>query len=50
MSIIPRNMGAVTQSPKVRSSQRMASQIKTIIGIKVSQQRTKYVVRLMEAS
>ena len=50
MTIKPRNMGAVIQSPKVASSQRIASQIKTIIGIKVSEQSTKYVVRLMGAA
>ena len=49
MSIIPRNMGAVIQSPKVTSSQRIPSQIKTMMGMKVNQHRTRYVVRLMEA-
>lgn len=46
----PTAIGPVTQSPKATSSQRIASQIKTIMGIKVSQQRTRYVARLMEAS
>lgn len=48
--ITPIAIGPVTHRPKATSSQRIASQIKTIIGIKVSQQRTKYTVRLMEAS
>lgn len=49
MSMTPTAMGPVIHSPYVSSSQFIPSQSKNIMGIKVSKQRTKYVVRLMAA-
>lgn len=50
MSMTPTAIGPVIHSPYLASSECIPSQSKTMMGMKVRQQRTKYVVRLMEAT